>query len=175
MARGYSVHIEARPEQPDAEGVEGAVTDEAIDVLTTRLSAYSGITFGDSRSWGATFTVSAGSCDEAAEYALSVIDNVARRAGLPAWPFVRLEVTREDVLDEDLSRSQLPDLLSTAEIAEQLGVSPQRVLSLAAGHADFPAPFIDRPHAKLWVKPAIDRFAESWDRKPGRPAKGSAA
>jgi hypothetical protein len=45
--------------------------------------------------------------------------------------------------------------------------------AIAATHPDFPAAFIDRPHAKLWSAPRSSGFAENWDRKPGRPSSAA--
>lgn len=52
-----------------------------------------------------------------------------------------------------------------------LGVSLQRVHQLAVTHSRFrqPVPYLKSP--KVWVKAAIEKFDQEWDRKPGRPRK----
>jgi len=60
---------------------------------------------------------------------------MAVKAGMPSWPSVRGEATRQDVLDEDNARPTLPELVSAPEAAEILGVSPQRVHEFAAAGA----------------------------------------
>jgi hypothetical protein len=32
-------------------------------------------------------------------------------------------------------------------------------------------PAIERPHATLWFRAAIKKFADEWERKPGRPRR----
>jgi hypothetical protein len=66
------------------------------------------------------------------------------------------------------------ELLTTAEVAQVLGVSPRRVSQLADRRRDFPAPYavtrgIRRDSGlRLWLPEDIDRWAETADRSPGR-------
>lgn len=62
----------------------------------------------------------------------------------------------------------VPELMSAAEIAEELGVSRQRVHQLRAAR-EFPAPLADLRGAAVWDARAIRKFASEWERKPGRP------
>ena len=118
--------------------------------------------------YGARMSIEAQSPAAAATEASRLPAGAAIDADLPHWETIRVEAVREDVLDEDLAAPQLPDLVSGPEAAEMNGVTPQRVHALAIGK-QFPVPAIDRPHLKLWFRAAIERFAEGWDRKPGRP------
>ncbi len=95
----------------------------------------------------------------------------AAAAGLPEWPLVQLTATRQDVLSEELARPNYPDLVSGPEAAEVLGVSRQRLYELAARHRGFPEPLYRLRVGPLWVRSAIEAFAQRWDRKPGRPPK----
>jgi len=71
------------------------------------------------------------------------------------------------------------ELLTTAEVADVLGVSRSRVDQLAV-RSDFPAPFartrgINRTSGlRLWKPVDIDRFAKTWERQPGRPRRAAA-
>jgi predicted DNA-binding transcriptional regulator AlpA len=71
----------------------------------------------------------------------------------------------------------MTDLISAGEVAEILGVSARRVNALAAQRSDFPAPAHERPHAggvtRLWDRAEVERWAQSAQRAPGRPAKSA--
>lgn len=62
----------------------------------------------------------------------------------------------------------MPELMSAAEIADELGVSRQRVHQLRE-LAAFPAPLADLRGGVVWDAAAIRKFAQEWERKPGRP------
>lgn len=146
------------------------VTDEAIDAFATALLPYAGTVSGGPgyRSWSAMIFVETPEAVAAAVAAESLVSKAAHDAGLPDWPVVRAEALREDVLDDDLARPQLPDLVTAPEAAQILGVSRQRVHALAAENRDFPdAVMIGSIRA--WYRAAIERFNEHWDRKGGWP------
>jgi hypothetical protein len=98
---------------------------------------------------------------------------MAANADMPAWPVVRAEAIRQDVLEAENRRPTLPELVSAPEAADILGVSSQRVHELAAGKADFPEPVYELRTGKLWLRDAIEAFGRRWERKPGRPSKAS--
>ncbi len=100
---------------------------------------------------------------------------MADKADMPAWPVVRAEAIRQDVLEAENSRPTLPELVSAPEAADILGVSPQRVHELAASKADFPEPMYELRTGKLWLRDAIEAFGRRWERKPGRPSKATSA
>jgi hypothetical protein len=66
------------------------------------------------------------------------------------------------------------ELLTTAEVAQILGVSPRRVSQLADRRRDFPPPYavtrgVRRDSGlRLWLPGDIDRWAQTADRSPGR-------
>jgi predicted DNA-binding transcriptional regulator AlpA len=160
----YSVLIEARGDD------DQVVTHEAIDVFATVLFAHAGTVSGAPgyRSWSAMISVDTPNAVTAAVAAESLISKAAYDAGLPDWPVVRAEAVREDVLDEDLARPQLPDLVTAPEAAEILGVTRQRVHALAAENADFPWAIMIGS-IRVWHRAAIERFNGHWDRKGGWP------
>jgi predicted XRE-type DNA-binding protein len=70
------------------------------------------------------------------------------------------------------------ELLSSAQVAERLGVSRRRVNALAAARSSaFPAPAVVAGGVRLWRAGDVERFAASWDRRPGRrwPARSSSS
>ena len=149
-----------------------AILDEvAVDAFVDAVEPYFGAVDGGLRSWSARIIVEASDAAGAAALAAALVTRLAELAGLPAWPVVRAEAVRADMLDEDLAQPQLPDLVSGPEAAEILSVSVQRLHQLAAEHPDFPAPAYKLRAASLWLRPAITAFGDRWDRKPGRPRK----
>lgn len=162
----YSVHVEARAPE-DAEPIREAL--DPTDRLMDLLADHHGVCGADDRSWSVTLSVEGEDPRAACERGTELIIELAAQAGLPAWPLVRVEAVRGDVLDEDLTRPSIPALVSGPEAAQILGVSKQRVHQLAATHADFPRPLYELAAGKLWDRAAMERFAEEWDRRPGRP------
>jgi hypothetical protein len=162
----YSVHLEARaPGNTPEAGPSESVTDAFMDLL----EKHDGIVSADAQSWAATVSVEAATALEAAFLGYRRVMEMAEKADMPGWPIVRTEVTRHDVLDAESERPGLPEVVSVPEVAEILGVSPQRVHELAAGHAGFPEPVYELRTGRLWLRDAIEAFAQRWERKPGRP------
>jgi hypothetical protein len=51
------------------------------------------------------------------------------------------------------------DLMDSGEVADQLGLSSFRAVSgYRARYTDFPAPVVDRPRCKLWLRQDIERW-----------------
>ena len=61
----------------------------------------------------------------------------------------------------------LPEMVSAPVVGDLLGVSRQRVHQLQ-GTAGFPEPLLRLRTGPVWDARAIDAFARSWDRRPGR-------
>jgi hypothetical protein len=167
----FSVRVEARAPLDSGD----IFTDEAAaDELMDRLEEYEGVVAAGRRSWNATATIAAFSLREAVENGMTLITSLADKCGMPKWPVVCAEAIREDVLAEQLARPSLPDLVSAPEAADILGVKLQRVHQLAAEHRDFPEPAYELRAGKLWLRAAIEAFAER-KRLPGRPRRAVAA
>jgi hypothetical protein len=83
---------------------------------------------------------------------------------------VDLRVTTPEQFETEALHPDFPELASAADAADILGVSRQRVHQLAASNTRFPAPIARVATGPLWTVPAIEHFAEVWERKPGRPA-----
>ena len=166
----FSVRVEVRAPR-DAPDV---LTDDAGDELMDRLEEYDGIVSSGPRSWDATITIDAGDPRQAAEEGTRIITYWAAKSGMPSWPAVRVEAVRQDVLAEQLTRPSLPDLVSAPEAADILGVRPQRLHQLAGEREDFPEPAYELRAGKLWLRAAIEAFAQR-KRQSGRPRKAVAA
>jgi len=168
--RDYSVLVEFR-QRPDC---VAPITDEAIDTFMDLLLPYSAAVSGGPAhdDYGARVSITAApGALSALVTAANLVHKAATHAGLPAGHIIRLEATREDVLEEDLARPTLPDLVSAPEAAEILGVTAQRIHTLAAGNSSFPEPAYRLRTGRIWFRAAIEKFAADWQRKPGRPRK----
>ena len=49
-----------------------------------------------------------------------------------------------------------------------LGVSTQRVSRIIQTHEDFPAPEAELSNGKVWLRGAVEEWAQRWNRAPGR-------
>jgi hypothetical protein len=171
----YTVHLEAR-----APGCTSAIGDDKagdrlMDYLADWGGVVSGATEGDT-SWSATVSVDAEDATAALLVASDLVREMADKAGLPPWPIVRAEAMTAAIADDELLRPVLPDLVSAPEVADILGVSPQRVHELASvPTVRFPEPAYVLRAGKLWLRPAIESFNAQWQRRPGRPRKVAAS
>lgn len=93
---------------------------------------------------------------------------VAEQLGDP--PLLGVESLREDEYARRADAPTLPVLLGASEVAALLGVTRQRVHQLATEHPQFPAPLVRVAMGPLWDERAVEAFARSWARTPGRPA-----
>jgi hypothetical protein len=82
---------------------------------------------------------------------------------------IDLRVCTPEQFEAEALRPDFPPLASAADAAEILGVSRQRVHQLAASNTRFPAPVARVGTGPLWTVPAIEHFARTWERRPGRP------
>lgn len=111
--------------------------------------------------------------------AVSTADRLVRAAVRSAGPDRAVTVDRIEAKTaaraaRDLDQPTYPEMLGVAEVAELLGVSKQRVFELRET-GRLPTPIAELRAGPVWPRPAIERFIESWERKPGRPRRASAA
>lgn len=85
---------------------------------------------------------------------------------------VGVDVVRENEYAQRAGTSSMPELMSAAEIADELGVSRQRVHQLRELPA-FPAPLAELRGGAVWDANAVRVFGQGWERKPGRPRAGA--
>jgi hypothetical protein len=88
-------------------------------------------------------------------------------------PIVTSDPTAVDVVDEDTYLTEadaptVPELVSSVEAGEILGVTRQRIGQLATDHPRFPTPLYELRTGPLWTRRAIEWFATNVDRPPGR-------
>jgi hypothetical protein len=167
----WSVYVQA------AGPADAPPLDEAaIDRFAVSLSGYSPAVTGagapeQERIWAVQLTVSTDRDDpvDGARVAVDLVTTAARKAGLPPWPVVKLEVTEWERFDAELDAPNTPDLVGIAELAELVGVTRQRASTLAR-RPGFPEPLAELASGPVWDLRMVERFVRSWARKPGRPA-----
>ncbi|GGN84359.1 hypothetical protein GCM10011610_37590 [Nocardia rhizosphaerihabitans] len=88
-------------------------------------------------------------------------------------PPTGIEVITEDEQARRAEAPTLPELVSAPEVGELLGVSRKRVHQLRSTPA-FPQPLFELRTGPVWDAVPIRKFAQEWDRKPGRPRSNCA-
>jgi predicted DNA-binding transcriptional regulator AlpA len=171
----YTVHVEIRRQAADD---HWAVTEDAITALVDRLADHGGSVSGGPGydSWGATVSIEFSPTEFfaprgaalAATIATDLIQDLGMEVGLPRGDVVRAEAVRADVADEDLERPPFPEVVTAPEVAEILGITRQRVHTLAAQNKDFP-PAIRVGSVRCWYRAAIEQFKDEWTRQGGWP------
>lgn len=109
---------------------------------------------------------------------LSMFDALHKMDGevmhvVQAGPPIAVEIVTEPEHRRRAEAFTTPELMSAAEIAEELRISRQRVHQLRST-AGFPAPLADLRGGAVWDAAAVRKFAQTWERKPGRPPTGTA-
>ncbi|MGH2630859.1 MAG: helix-turn-helix transcriptional regulator [Actinomycetota bacterium] len=99
--------------------------------------------------------------------AVDLLQTALDKAGVPTIGIANIEIVDERYAD--LQLEQEPErYVGTAEVAEYLGVSKQRVSELrSAGR--MPAPVAELRAGPVWTVSSLRRFVDNWDRRPGRP------
>lgn len=103
------------------------------------------------------------------------IDDALNKTAVEVQAFIHeepigLEIVTESEWMRRAEAPTLPELMSAAEIAEELGVARQRVHQLRSTAA-FPAPLAELRGGAVWDAAAVRKFAREWERKPGRPVR----
>lgn len=126
--------------------------------------------------------VVSGTSDGATAVTVHVEADTARQA-MAATSFVDevlgdeptgLQVLTDAEYDRRVGCTNVPELMSAADIAHHLGVTRQRVHQLRST-AQFPKPLAELRGGAVWDGAAIRAFALTWERKPGRPVTSSPA
>jgi hypothetical protein len=81
---------------------------------------------------------------------------------------IGVEVISEAELFRRAGEPTMPVLVSAAEIGQELGVSRQRVHKLRS-IPGFPTPLAELGGGAVWDAAAVRKFAQGWERQPGRP------
>lgn len=144
---------------------------DALVSITDAMWPYSAsVTFGDG--WiSAQAEVDEPNGSEAVTAVAEAMAKAAAAAGLDCGDMIEVHVQPWADFEAELERPTLPDLVSGPEVAELLGITRQRVHQLAHEHPDFPEPAYQLGVGTLWFRRGIERFAETWQRRPGRPRR----
>lgn len=145
--------------------------DGRLDEFMDLLDDHGGVVSGGDGAYSGRLTVEADNAAHATITATEVFQEMAAKAGLPDWGITRTEAVTHEELEAELARPNFPDIVGSAEAAAELGVSRQRLAQLIADKPEFPAPIVRFAATPVWMRAAIQRFAEDWDRTPGRPRK----
>lgn len=162
----YSIEVEAPVERGEPE--------ELSELLLEALGALGvagPVTFGGPWGVGARFDVEALDAHMAFKLGLEVWETAVSKAGADFGPVQRWELVTVERLEQELDRPT-EQLVGVSEIAEQLGVSKQRVSELR-GKKGFPAPIAELAAGPVWKRSALERFVSEWERRPGRPPSRS--
>lgn len=81
---------------------------------------------------------------------------------------IGVETITESEHERRADEPTMPELMSAAMVAEELGVARQRVHQLRSTAA-FPEPLAELRGGAVWDAAAVRKFNQEWDRKPGRP------
>lgn len=162
----YSVYVATR----NPAGGEAQAELPGLDDFADALAAYSGSVAGGQAGWSGTVSYEADSPVDAAYNGHEIVLTFAYKASLPMWPVVRVEAVDHDELARDLANPLFPDLIGAAEAAQLLGVSRQRIHDMRKTTPGFPHPAVEVAMGPLWTVHSIERFVETWTRRPGRPA-----
>ena len=151
-------------------GAEPLVEDDpAIDRFVELLDGWDAAVSAGGSSWAARIIVTAHTVTDATTDAQCVVVENAMKAGLPRWPIVDLQATDWRHF-EQLSQRNTPDIVGSAEAAEILGVTRQRLHALRSRDG-FPEPVVELSGTSVWLRSTIDSFSRRWARQPGRPQK----
>jgi hypothetical protein len=121
------------------------------------------------------FFVRADSPWQAIKEGMAFFDKGALRADIPrlASHITKAEAWKADTLRRWVAKPdsiEMAKLVGVAEVAEILGVTRQRASEISRKR-DFPAPLTTLAATPIWLASSVERFAEDWIRRPGRPKR----
>lgn len=169
----YTVEIETW-----GEGVD-SIAPDSVDDFRDMLESLGGLgavahVGGVAGGLGATFGVESDELEgepltyaEVVSQALDRFRSACLKASLPWTGIAHVEVDSEAYLERDLERE--PErYMGVSELVSWLDVSRQRISELRE-RPGFPAPVAEIAAGPVWTESSLERFVETWDRKPGRP------
>jgi hypothetical protein len=161
----WSVLVETR-------APSGTNDDELLELLgdlREALADRGAAAGGDGRGWDVRLTLEAPGPAAAVGAGIELVTEWAQKVGLPVWPVVRTEAVEASVLEAELAVRNFPDIVGVQEVLAILGVTKQRLWQLR-GAGQFPDPMVELAATPVWLRPAVEAFVETWNRKPGRPS-----
>lgn len=139
---------------------------EELDHLDGSVARGPSIPYGDIDSTSVTVYISGeAAAEQAIAYARKHVDQIPI---LNDARLLSVDVTDEELYLRRADAPTLPEMVSSQEVAEILGVTRQRVSQLRSSPA-FPAALLELRTGPIWNAAAIKKFARDWPRKPGRP------
>jgi predicted DNA-binding transcriptional regulator AlpA len=163
----WTVYIET--EAPEHESADPDEQIGRADVLMDLLGDLAAVPAANDTSWSVYVSLDAPSAEVATATATEAVSKAADKAELPLWPIVRIETVRSHLLDSDNMQPNFPDIVGSQEVTELLGITRQRLHELRTT-GRFPEPMMQLAATPVWMRAAIDSFAATWDRRPGRRA-----
>ena len=145
----------------------GAFTEDLADRVLEELHDYSPSVGGRGGRIGVTMSMEASTDRQAFDRAHRVVRHVLGAR----CTVVDARVQSVEELERELEAPAVPALAGISEVAEVLGVSRQRASELSRSDG-FPKPVANLAAGPVWLRSAIVSFAESWERRPGRPRIG---
>jgi hypothetical protein len=139
------------------------------------VTSIGGLAGGVGATFGVDATASGGSdpATEAVRLGVDAFETACRRVGIEHRGIARVDVMTDSYFDRWLTRE--PERFAgVTEVAALLGVSRQRVAELRM-KPGFPAPVAELASGPVWRVSSLNRFLETWDRRPGRPRKARSA
>ena len=144
-----------------------------MDLFSDLLAEHHGFAGLSSSGWTAPLSVEAEDASEAQRKAVGLTVELAAKAGIGEHQVVLTEVALAEVHDAALERSNFPDVVGAGEVLDILGVSKQRLHQLRTDRR-FPLPMLELKSGPIWMRQAIERWAEvEWKRTPGRVKKST--
>lgn len=163
--KGWTVSIEVAGEPTGYDLQPGL--EELVDHLAPYGAAVSASP--DGSRYSVTLSIEGiETCPDAIRVALTQYVQYRDKAGLPPWHPVRIEAMTFDEHDRQLAQPAYPELVGIAEIAAMFHVARQRASELRTRRG-FPKPVANLRAGPVWIKSQVEHFAQTWDRKPGRP------
>jgi len=149
----------------------GEKLDLLVVDLLQKMQRHSASAAHDAVTLSVRLSVEANSAEAAIRKALGALATSLPRVGL-AMPIEisRVEVETAEELERRLQIPDVPELAGVAEVSRILGVTKQRVSELLRSRS-FPRPIAELEASPVWRSSSIIRFAQHWERKPGRPRK----
>lgn len=95
----WSVSIEAQTDGP------AEIPEDAVNRFLELTAPYNGTVSvgGDPARWNATVSLEAAGVAEAIAEAIRIVTLLGAEVGLPGWPVVHTEATREDLIEDESS------------------------------------------------------------------------
>lgn len=144
-----------------------AVTLTEAETIAESLADYAGAVSvsRDGMTAALSIALSAADIEEASRTATRIA--VEAFGGSDRLEVVKLDVRTEEVMQEELEKPSIPDLVGYAEIAEMAGVSRQRARQFA-DIAGFPVSVVDTAAGPLRLRASVEAWLENRNTRPGR-------